>query len=80
MSQGWRFFVNKELKAHSRMTIGNSSSFKGMQSNILFGSGALMEDHMLVFSAIKRGGGEGKLLCECEFVSQFGVAILKSFC
>lgn len=58
VSQGWRFFFNKELKAHSKMTIGNSSSFKGMQSNILFGSGALMEDHMLVFNAIKRGGGE----------------------
>lgn len=39
------------------MSIGGSSSFKGMQSNILFGSGTLMEDHMLVFSAIKRGGG-----------------------
>lgn len=50
------FSFNKELKPHSKMTIGNSSSFKGMQSNILFGSGALMEDHMLVFSAIKRGG------------------------
>lgn len=58
VSQGWRFFFNKELKAHSKMTIGNSSSFKGMQSNILFGSGTLMEDHMLVFNAIKRGGGE----------------------
>ena len=28
-----------------------------MQSNILFGSGTLMEDHMLVFNAIKREGG-----------------------
>lgn len=57
VSQGWRFFVNKELKAHSKMTIGNSSSFKGMQSNILFSSGALIEDHMLVFNAIKSGRG-----------------------
>lgn len=39
------------------MTISNSSSFKGMQINILFGSGTLMEDHMLVFNAIRRGGG-----------------------
>lgn len=81
MSQGWRFFFNKELKAYSKMTVGNNSSFKGMQSNILFGSGTLMEDHMLVFNAIKRGGrGEGKLLCECEFVSRFCIAMLGSFC
>lgn len=58
VSQGRRFFFNKELNAHSKMTIGNSSSFKGMQSNILFGSGTLMEDHMLVFNAIKRGEGK----------------------
>lgn len=42
------------------MTIGNSSSFKGMQINILFGSGTLMEYHMLVFNAIRRGGGDIK--------------------
>lgn len=83
MTQGQGFFLNfnKELKAHSKMAIDNSSSFKGMQSNILFGSGTLMEDHMLVFNAIKRRGGKkGKLLYECEFVSQFCVAILGSFC
>ena len=72
MTQGRRFFFNfdKELKAHSKMAINDSSSFKGMQSNILFGSGTLMEDHMLVFKAMKRRGEKkGKLLCECEFVS-----------
>lgn len=37
---------------------------------------------MLVFNAIKRGGGgeKGKLRCECEFMSQFCIAILISFC